>query len=94
MSGTTPGLPYGAFKIPLNPDPYFNLTLNRPNLPPLATTFGALDGAGTGSASLNIPAGAYPALAGVVTHHAFGVLSPAGLAMREVSNAAAFSFVP
>lgn len=94
FSGTTPGFPYAGFLIPLNPDPYFNLTLNRPNLAPLANTFGVLDGAGTGAAGLTIPAGQYPTLAGVTAHHAFGALNPADLALRAVSNVTKFAFTP
>lgn len=83
-SGTRPGsaLP-GGLVLPLEPDGYFALT--RAAAPPLFDGFqGALDGLGKAAATLDLPAGSSPSLAGLTLHHAFVTL--AGGAPDRVSN--------
>lgn len=70
-SGTAPGLPLGGLVLPLNPDPYFSLTLAMPGVPPVVHSFAALDAAGASWARFELPPGTSPALAGVTVHHAF-----------------------
>jgi hypothetical protein len=72
-SGTNPGTPIGLFVVPLNIDVYTDFTLANANMGPYVNTVGALDGEGRGLAQIVIPAGV-PGIAGVVVHHAYGVL--------------------
>lgn len=76
-SGTSPGLPLGGGLLPLNPGPYFSLTLNNPNAAPLAQSFAVLDGAGEAQASFSLPPASSPALAGLSVHHAYAVIAVA-----------------
>jgi len=94
LSGTSPGTPVPPFVLPLNPDAYFLLSINSANLPPFSSTFALLDATGLGIASLTIPAGAAPGLAGTTAHHAFVALDAATLAPALVSNAAPLSLTP
>lgn len=49
ISGTSPGVPLpGGELLPLVPDGYFQYTLNNPNSPVLAGSFGVLDANGKG----------------------------------------------
>ncbi|WP_145061665.1 hypothetical protein [Engelhardtia mirabilis] len=75
ITGTQPGLDLGQVTLPLNPDPYFNLTLVDPNGAFLSSQIGFLDGAGTATAGLTLPTGISGALAGLTVHHAFTLLS-------------------
>jgi len=95
-SGDAPGIPYGPWLVPLNPGPYFLRTLVSPNTPPLAGSFGSLDGSGLASAGFSIPAGSDPALAGLRVHHAFVVvdLAPLPPVIRLVSNAIPVDLIP
>lgn len=83
-AGGTLGFPFGSQHIPLAPDGYFSFTLSSPNTFPLTNSLGGLDGQGMATASLTLPAGLPAALLGIVLHHAFVVLSPAGIS--DVSN--------
>ena len=57
--------------LPLvTPDAYFDLTLAGAGAPPFTATFGALDASGAAAASLDVPAGTSPSLAGATVHHA------------------------
>ena len=93
LSGTAPGFTYGGFVLPLNPDPYFNLTLLHPNLPPLSASLGLLDVAGRGSAQLAIPAGLDPALTGVSVYHAYGILEPSTYQLKFTSHPVRLTFL-
>lgn len=71
-AGTSPGMNFGAGVIlPLNSDPLFWFTVNKP----FASIFGGflsvLDVNGEGSATLTLPPGLPPTLAGVTIHHAY-----------------------
>lgn len=82
-TGTT-GFAFGRHHVPLDPDGWFFFTLTSPNTFPLSGSLGNLDAAGQANASLTIPAGLSSALIGLVLHHAFAVLAPAG--PIELSN--------
>ncbi|MEM7308018.1 MAG: hypothetical protein AAF682_15170 [Planctomycetota bacterium] len=95
VSGTTPGTPVGGgLVLPLNPDPYFLLTLNKPNQGALVNTQGPLDSMGDGTAALVVPPGTSATLAGTLAHHAFGVIDLATLEVRAVSNAVPLALLP
>jgi hypothetical protein len=95
FSGTSPGLAIGGVTLPLVAlDPYFNLTLTQPNLPPFSQTFGTLDGNGGASASLTIPPGLATPLIGITINHAFLALDPIDLSVTLASNAQALDVLP
>lgn len=74
LSGTTPGVSIESNVLPLNIDVYFLQTLTSPNAPPLAGSFGVLDGSGTASASFTLPPSGNPVLVGLTVNHAYVVL--------------------
>ena len=92
LSGTAPALPIGSVCLPLFVvDPYFNYTVNKPNIPPLVNSLGVLDGAGQQTAAaFTIPAGTNPVLVGQTVHHAY-LLGPT---LDFASNAVALTFLP
>ena len=93
MSGTSPGLSVGIFFVPLNPDFWFTFTLANPNTPPLAGFQGFLDAAGAATATITIPVGSPPGFAGIVLHHAVGIVTPGGVIVG-VSAAASLTLQP
>jgi hypothetical protein len=70
VTGTTPGFNVGSIHIPLNADPYFNLTLTLPNQGAFVNTLGTLDSSGRAVGSLVIPGG-FPILTGISLDHAW-----------------------
>ncbi len=93
--GTVPGTPFGSFVLPLNtPDPYFNLTVNAPNQPPLSNSFGTLSADGSATTLFTLAPGTNPALAGFVVHHAYVAFDPASFAVTLVSNAEPVTLQP
>jgi hypothetical protein len=72
-SGTNPGTPIGGLVVPLNIDGYTDFTLQNANVAPFVATFGVLNADGRALAQIVIPP-ATPGIAGVVVHHAYGVL--------------------
>ncbi|MCA9322356.1 MAG: hypothetical protein KDB53_16560 [Planctomycetes bacterium] len=77
VSGTNPGVSFGGLTIPLNPDFYFDQTVQFPNAPPLMHSFGGLDAFGLAVTTVTINAGELPPqAAGVVVHHAALTLDP------------------
>jgi hypothetical protein len=72
-SGTNPGTPIGMFVVPLNIDTYTQFTLDNANMGPYVNTYGILDAQGRAVANVVIPPG-LTGFAGVVVHHAYGVL--------------------
>ena len=81
VTGTSPGIPFGGgVLLPLNFDPYFNLTLTKPFLGIFGAFLGVLDASGRATPSLTIPAGSDPGLAGVVLYHAVVTTSVIGTA--------------
>jgi len=75
VTGTSPGVTLasavGSVNIPLNPDPYTDLTIALANTTLLTTTRGALDTSGKGSASLNVPKTNITAAIGLKLYHAY-----------------------
>jgi hypothetical protein len=93
-SGSSPGIPFSGFTIPLNPDAYLLFTVNSPNTPPLGNSFGTLSGAATANATFTLGAGTDPSLAGLTVSHAFAVLDPTFTSLLFVSNAETVELVP
>ena len=93
-SGTSSGFALGGVAVPLNLDAYFMQTLGHPGAPPLAGSVGLLDANGYAAASFTVPTGTSSALAGLVLHHAYGVLDSATLALEAVSPAVPVALVP
>jgi len=75
LTGTTPGVTLysavGAVTIPLVPDLYTTITIAQPNLSPLVTTRGALDGSGQGKAALVVPKINNQSAIGLNFYHAY-----------------------
>jgi hypothetical protein len=94
VTGTSPGLDLpGGLNLPLNFDVYLNLTLTKPNLGAFGNFFGQLNGDGKASATLTLPPGLDPGLAGVTFNHAY--LSAAVLGVPDfASNAVSFVLTP
>jgi hypothetical protein len=72
-SGTMPGTPVGLFLVPLNVDSYTDFTLANANVGPYVNTLGVLNTGGRALAQIVIPP-LPPGFAGLVVHHAYGVL--------------------
>ncbi len=83
LSGTVPGIAAGNLLLPLNPDPYFTLSLGGLTGGPFHGFVGTLDAAGSATAQLILPPNGLPSLAGITLHHAF-VLPDAGFASNPV----------
>jgi hypothetical protein len=92
-SGTAPGFSYGGFLLPLNPDPYFNVSLLNPNQPPLTASLGVLDGDGVGAAWFTLPPGMSPALSGISVDHAYGTFDSTTFQMTFASHPVPLSFL-
>jgi hypothetical protein len=93
-TGTTPGLSIGGLlALPLNFDGYFKLTLLNSGLGPFGNFRGQLDAAGMATATLTVPPGVDPTLAGVTLNHAFLGAEVSGV-HDLVSNAVPVTFVP
>jgi hypothetical protein len=93
-SGTAPGLPFGPYTVPLNPDVYFTFALTSPNTPPLLQSLGFLNVAGDATAYLSLPPGTTPSVAGAVLHHAVGAIDLVWGTVAFVSNPVALTLVP
>ncbi len=84
-SGWAPGLPVGPVTLPLVPDSWFDFTLAFFNQAQLGNTLGVLDSNGRATATLTVPPGLSPSLAGVVFHHAAVLLDPT-LVVTDATN--------
>lgn len=93
-SGTAPGFFAGPFFVPLNPDPWFDFTIQNPNVPPLANSLGLLTISGTATATLTVPPGLPPSLAGIVVNHVVGVVTPGGILVGISSVPAPLTLAP
>ncbi len=93
-SGTSPGLVLSGIAVPLQPDAYSIFTLSNANLPPFGTTLGLLDPLGNAAASITLPAGASPNLAGMTLHHAWISYSLTTDDFTAASNAVPLTFTP
>jgi hypothetical protein len=97
ISGIDPPLQLpGGLELPLVFDVWTQVTLSSPNQPPYSDTFGALDGRGTASAALDIPAGLPPSLAGVKIYHCGLVFdgAPSVAHIALVSNPVFVTLIP
>lgn len=86
VSGTSPGIVVDGVLLPLNIDAYFLVTLTAPNSSVHVGTFGVLSATGSGSASLVVPTGTDPGLAGLTLTHAFATLELPFGAVAFASN--------
>ena len=93
-SGTGPGLDLGGVHVPLNVDPYTQMSLAGANGPLFTNTLGVLDAQGKGSAMLNIPAGTNPSLAGLTLHHSMVVADPSTGTVLSASAAVPLLLAP
>lgn len=91
-SGTSPGIAVDGLTLDLVFDSYLTYMLTHANMAPYANTLGALDGVGTGSASLTVPPATDPSLAGAVIDHAYLVLS--GGVVTLTSNPVSLTLLP
>lgn len=93
-SGTSPGiiLP-GGLILPLNPDPTFVASINNANMPPLGNTIGTLDAFGRAVATITVPGGLPPTVAGQTYDFAFATADAAGN-VGMVSNPFQLILVP
>ncbi len=82
--GTSPGTSLGGLHIPLNPDAWFDATLDAANSSFLPGSLGRLDAAGRASAALVLPPWNDPGLVGVELFHAAIVFNSQGV--HAVSN--------
>ncbi len=77
VTGTSPGITLSGIHIPLNLDPYTQLTIGSA-VPPIFFKFrGTLDNKGEATASFNLPSG-LPPLPGITLHHAYVVVGNGG----------------
>lgn len=93
MSGWLPGIPMGAFVLPLNWDVYTNWTLANANGAILQNTVGVLGATGQATAQIVLGPNAIPGLAGITAWHAAASLTGA-LAISTITNAAPITFTP
>ncbi len=95
ISGFSPGIDLGnGLNLPLNPDVFFNFTLDFSNSP-LLGSFGFLSGSAYASASWTIPANGVPAsLAGISTYWAFVTYDSAMSQYSFTSNHAIHTLIP
>ncbi len=96
LSGTTPGIALDGFVLPLNVDAYTFQSLLAPNAAPFGNTFGLLDANGQATATVTLPPGLSPALAGLRADHAYVVIdvAPTLVAVTLVSPSAGLELVP
>jgi len=90
-SGTSPGTTVAGLPLALNPDDYFNFLLLSPNQAYFSTSLGALDSDGKALATIDVPPGTNPALAGLTLHHAFVLYDPV---CDFVSNSVPLDLLP
>lgn len=92
-SGTSPGLPIGGgLVLPLNLDNWFLLSLQSPNQLPFGNTGGNLDPFGKAIATITVPSGLPPSVAGLTFDFAYGTASATGYGM--VSNPFSLVLLP
>ncbi|MEM7202546.1 MAG: aryl-sulfate sulfotransferase [Planctomycetota bacterium] len=94
VSGTSPGIPFGGKKIPLNPDGYLTYTLSVRGSPLFVAQGGVCDAVGSATTQLVIPPGLFVGLEGLEMHHAFVVIDPVTAFPTHVSFAESLVFTP
>ncbi len=80
-----------GYQIPLNVDAYLFATAMQ-NGATLINNWSVLDAKGTGAATLTIPAGTQPSLAGLTLDHAYVILGGNGQ-IEHVSNTSRLTLV-
>jgi len=93
-SGTSPGIEYRGFHIPLNPDSYTSYMSKGAAAPFHMGAYGILDGLGRATATLTLGPGVATGFVGTTFHHASVTFRPQGLQVTAVSNPDPFVFVP
>ena len=91
VTGTSPGIPIGAFVLPLNFDFYTQFTLDFANVGIFVNTFSTLDTDGRRTAQILVPP--LPGLAGLVFNHAYAVIDMSSQLVK-VSEPAALQLTP
>ncbi|MCZ6596369.1 MAG: CHRD domain-containing protein, partial [Planctomycetota bacterium] len=95
LSGTTPGVVApGGILVPVNPDFYFDHTIDNPNQPPMTLSLATLDANGQATCTFTFPAGAFPTLAGMTMHHAFALIDFGAGSATFASNAVPLDLFP
>jgi len=94
LSGTEPGLAIHGVLVPLAFDAYTQLTISKPNQPPLQASFDTIPTFGVGHAEFLLPAGSNPAWAGLTVHHAYVLIDPPTATVVHASNALELRLVP
>lgn len=92
-TGTSPGVFGRGVHIDLNNGRYFQQTLNNPTFSLFTDFRGNLDASGRATASVQVPPGFNPALAGTTIAHAF-VTVEAGGVVSLVSESEIFTLMP
>lgn len=93
-SGLTTSLRLAGVSIPIVPDEYTNTTLALANQGPFGQTLGVFGPTGRTQATIDVPAGLDPNLAGLQLHHAFLLVDPLNGELLSVSNADPLTLVP
>lgn len=90
--GTTPGFNLGSLHVPLNPDPWFDLTLAFANTSIMPFSFGKLDANGRTpqQPAINLPPLNKPHRIGIELYHAALILDNTGF--RAVTNTVKLTF--
>ena len=95
LTGTAPAIAVDGLLVPLAFDGYTQFTLANPNQTPWSGSLGFLDPTGAATASLALPAGSPPALAGAMLHHAFVTVDLAASGQLDsASNAWSIALTP
>ena len=90
--GTAPGLSLGSLLVPLNADPWLQLSLALANSPVYPGSIGVLDATGRASAAFVLPPLNDPSLVGQALWHAYVVWD--GTSFVHASNAVKMTFAP
>jgi hypothetical protein len=81
LSGTSPGTTFMGVHVPLNPDSYFNFTVNNPNSSILPGSMGTLDATGRASAAF-LPDNTF---VNQTANHAFLLINPSSFVSEPES---------
>jgi hypothetical protein len=92
-SGTVPGFFAGPFHVALNPDGWFDYTIQNPNVFPLSNTLGVLGAGGTANAAIIVPPNAPPVFAGVMIDSVVGIVTAGGVVVG-ISAPVTLTLVP
>ncbi len=94
FTGTSPGISYQGFVIPLNQDFYFDQTVLLPNFPPLTNSLGILSATGTAQTVFTLAPGVLdPSTAGIVINHA-AIIVDNSFQVQLVSNPVSLLLTP